>query len=229
MLANRTILRLAYCVILACYFGHKRINRPGTKCSSRLTEVWRAYPLTPFAMLITPHFAPHSGVLARFGPFELGGQRGDHEPATTATNLAGTATTAHAEPGSGSSAIPCTVLGMAIARFQTIVIDCPDPLALATFYAELLDWKVEVASDWVDVRAEDGQCISFQEAAAYSRPTWPTQEVPQQMHLDVTVDDLDAAEAAVLNLGATKHEHQPGTTFRVFLDPAGHPFCLCAG
>ena len=39
--------------------------------------------------------------------------------------------------------------------------------------------------------------------------------------------DLDAGEAAVLDLGATKHEHQPGKTFRVFLDPAGHPFCLC--
>jgi hypothetical protein len=43
------------------------------------------------------------------------------------------------------------------------------------------------------------------------------------------VDDLDAAEAAVLELGATRHERQPGTTFRVFLDPAGHPFCLCLG
>ena len=49
------------------------------------------------------------------------------------------------------------------------------------------------------------------------------------MHLDVDVDDLDIAEAAVLELGATKHGHQPGTTFRVFLDPAGHPFCLCQG
>jgi hypothetical protein len=47
------------------------------------------------------------------------------------------------------------------------------------------------------------------------------------MHLDVNVDDLDKAEQAVLELGATKTEHQPGTTFRVFLDPAGHPFCLC--
>jgi hypothetical protein len=47
------------------------------------------------------------------------------------------------------------------------------------------------------------------------------------MHLDVVVDDLDAAEAEVIALGATKHEHQPGTTFRVLLDPAGHPFCLC--
>jgi hypothetical protein len=47
------------------------------------------------------------------------------------------------------------------------------------------------------------------------------------MHLDVMVEDLDVAEEAVLHLGATKAEHQPGTTFRVFLDPAGHPFCLC--
>jgi hypothetical protein len=38
---------------------------------------------------------------------------------------------------------------------------------------------------------------------------------------------IDAAEAAVIDLGATKHPHQPGTSFRVFLDPAGHPFCLC--
>jgi Glyoxalase-like domain len=50
--------------------------------------------------------------------------------------------------------------------------------------------------------------------------------MPQQMHLDVDVDDLDEGEAAVLPLGAVKAEQQPGKTFRVFLDPAGHPFCL---
>jgi len=117
---------------------------------------------------------------------------------------------------------------MAIARFPSIVIDCPDAGALAAFYSALLDWKVEASPyDWVDVRAEDGQCISFQPVEGYTPPRWPGQEVPQQMHLDVIVDDLDAAEAAVIELGATKHEHQPGTTFRVFLDPAGHPFCLC--
>jgi hypothetical protein len=116
---------------------------------------------------------------------------------------------------------------MAIARFPSIVIDCPDPGALATFYGTMLDWKTEISPDWADVRADYGQCISFQPVQDYTPPNWPTQEVPQQMHLDVVVDDLDAAEAAVLELGATKHEHQPGETFRVFLDPAGHPFCLC--
>jgi len=118
---------------------------------------------------------------------------------------------------------------MAIARYPSFVIDCPDPGVLAAFYGAMLDWKVEAKSDWAEIRAENGNCISFQPvpAEAYTPPVWPAQEVPQQMHLDVIVDDLDAAEAAVLELGATKHEHQPGTTFRVFLDPAGHPFCLC--
>ena len=121
---------------------------------------------------------------------------------------------------------------MAIARFPSIVLDCPDPLALATFYGTMLDWKVDTSSadesdGWIDVKADYGQCLSFQGVETYKRPTWPSQDVPQQMHFDVIVDDLDEAEAAVLALGATKHEHQPGTSFRVFLDPAGHPFCLC--
>ena len=120
-----------------------------------------------------------------------------------------------------------TLPGMAIARFPSIVIDCPDPGALAAFYSAMLDWQADVSADWADIRAEQGQCISFQQVKDYTPPDWPGQEVPQQMHLDVIVDDLDAAEAAVLGLGATKHERQPGTSFRVFLDPAGHPFCLC--
>jgi hypothetical protein len=116
---------------------------------------------------------------------------------------------------------------MAIARFPGLVIDCPDAAALATFYATMLDWKAEISEGWADIRAEYGHCISFQQVAEYKPPRWPGQGLPQQMHLDVIVDDLDVAEEAVLALGAIKHEHQPGKTFRVFLDPAGHPFCLC--
>jgi hypothetical protein len=116
---------------------------------------------------------------------------------------------------------------MAIARFPSLVLDCPDPGELARFYGALLDWKVDVSDDWAEIRSEDGQCICFQPVTDYRPPAWPGQEVPQQMHLDVMVQDLDAAEPQVLGLGATKAEHQPGKTFRVFLDPAGHPFCLC--
>ncbi len=116
---------------------------------------------------------------------------------------------------------------MAIARFPSIVIDCPDAAALATFYGTMLDWSVTSQEDWYEVRADYGQCLSFQQVADYAAPQWPGQDHPQQMHLDVVVEDLDEAEREVVALGATRHEHQPGTTFRVFLDPAGHPFCLC--
>lgn len=119
---------------------------------------------------------------------------------------------------------------MAIARAPRTVLDCPDPLALANFYASLLGWKVIPDGDgWVDVVGENGHRLEFQKVADYTPPKWPGQDVPQQMHVDVDVDDLDAAEKEVLKIGATKAEHQPGTTFRVFLDPAGHPFCLCQG
>jgi len=116
---------------------------------------------------------------------------------------------------------------MAIARFPSVVLDCADPVALATFYGAMLDWSVESSPDWADARADYGACLSFQRVDAYQAPAWPGQDVPQQMHLDVIVDDLEAGERDVVALGATKHPHQPGTRFRVFLDPAGHPFCLC--
>ena len=116
---------------------------------------------------------------------------------------------------------------MAIARFPTTVLDCPDPAVLARFYGTMLDWKIDTSDDWAEVRADHGQALCFQQVQDYSPPRWPGQDKPQQSHLDVVVDDLDEAERAVLELGATKAEHQPGTTFRVFLDPAGHPFCLC--
>ncbi|KQY64882.1 MULTISPECIES: VOC family protein [unclassified Nocardioides] len=116
---------------------------------------------------------------------------------------------------------------MPIAQFPSFVLDCPDAAVLASFYAAILEWEVKEQDGWFDIRADNGNCISFQQVDDYRAPTWPTQEVPQQMHLDVVVADLDVAEDAVVELGATRHEHQPGTTFRVMLDPAGHPFCLC--
>jgi len=130
-------------------------------------------------------------------------------------------------PGRRSSAIAGTLRGMAIGRFPSFALDCPDAAALAAFYGTMLDWPVTVQPGWTEIRAEYGQCICFQQVENYKPPQWPGQDVPQQMHMDVVVDDLDAAEAEVLKLGATKAEYQPGDTFRVFLDPAGHPFCLC--
>ena len=85
-----------------------------------------------------------------------------------------------------------SVPAMAIARYPSFVIDCPNAGAMAAFYAALLDWKPDVSGDWANVRPADGDCISFQQVEDYTPPQWPAQQVPQQMHLDVIVDDLDA-------------------------------------
>lgn len=124
------------------------------------------------------------------------------------------------DPSGNASIVPA----MAVARFPVVVLDCPDPKTLAEFYGTLLQWKVQQSGDGWSARAEYGDALGFQKVDEFAPPQWPGQDVPQQMQIDVVVDDLDVADAAVLELGATKHEHQPGTTFRVFLDPAGHPF-----
>jgi hypothetical protein len=71
----------------------------------------------------------------------------------------------------------------------------------------------------------DGRSLLFQQVGEYTPPQWPDPAHPQQAHLDIKVDDLDAGEAQALELGAARLEGG-GKTFRVFADPAGHPFCL---
>ncbi|WP_312888343.1 VOC family protein [Nonomuraea rhodomycinica] len=118
-----------------------------------------------------------------------------------------------------------------IAEFRTIVLDCANPRMLGEFYAGVLGWSLDDRDDdWVVVT--DGgspKRLAFQRVEDYRPPIWPRSERPQQFHLDLTVRDMEQAEKAVIELGATKHDHQPSEedTFRVFLDPAGHPFCLC--
>lgn len=117
---------------------------------------------------------------------------------------------------------------MAIAAYPGFVLDCPDPRRLGEFYGALLGWRVTGDQEWAEIRPDEGgNCIAFQPVADYRPPQWPGQEVPQQIHLDLMVQDLDAGEQVVLELGGVKADPQPGQTFRVFLDPAGHPFCLC--
>jgi predicted enzyme related to lactoylglutathione lyase len=118
----------------------------------------------------------------------------------------------------------------AIATFALAALDCPDTLALARFYSGVTGWEITPDSDaeWAKlVSPNGGATIAFQGVDDHRPPDWPGSEHPQQLHLDFDVPDLDAGEQAVLAIGATKADYQPGTTFRVFLDPAGHPFCLC--
>jgi len=129
-----------------------------------------------------------------------------------------------------------------IGRLSNVVLDCPDPRALARFYSEVLGMPVtRDGRDWVDLGAADEMRLSFQRAADHQPPRWPDPAFPQQFHLDVDVADIDEAERRVLALGATRlpwgsaEEEAKGMRepvpagFRVYADPAGHPFCLCWG
>ena len=114
-----------------------------------------------------------------------------------------------------------------IGRLSAVALDCRDPRALAAFYSAITGLEIEDSDDdWVQLRSDGGAALAFQLAPGHEPPVWPSSEHPQQVHLDFDVDDLDAAETQVLALGARKAEVQPGSTFRVFLDPSGHPFCL---
>lgn len=111
-----------------------------------------------------------------------------------------------------------------------IVLNSPDPPALARFYGRLLGWEIEDESpEWVKLRNPDGgMSVSVQIEDIYVPPVWPAAPGEQQMqlHLDIHVDDLEAASAHAQACGATVAAFQPQEDVRVHLDPDGHPFCL---
>ena len=113
---------------------------------------------------------------------------------------------------------------------STVVLDAPDARALADFYRRLLGWEVKSdEGDWVLLRRpDDGTSLAFQTEEFYVRPVWPgTRGEPLMMlHLDIEVDDLVEAGAHAVAAGAVLAEFQPQDDVRVYLDPAGHPFCL---
>jgi catechol 2,3-dioxygenase-like lactoylglutathione lyase family enzyme len=113
---------------------------------------------------------------------------------------------------------------------STVVLDAPDARELADFYRRLLGWQIKVdEGDWVLLRRpDDGTSLSFQTEECYVRPVWPGAEGQQLMmlHLDIEVDDLDEAGAHAVAQGAVLAAFQPQDDVRVYLDPAGHPFCL---
>ncbi|MBP2475164.1 catechol 2,3-dioxygenase-like lactoylglutathione lyase family enzyme [Crossiella equi] len=116
------------------------------------------------------------------------------------------------------------------ARLSGVVLDSPDPRALAAFYRRLLGWHT-VADEpgWVRLVPESGGTgLSFQHEPHYRRPEWPTRpDAPAMMaHLDFAVTDLATATEAALKAGAVLADWQPQERVRILLDPDGHPFCL---
>ncbi|GAB2924835.1 VOC family protein [Streptomyces mayteni] len=122
-----------------------------------------------------------------------------------------------------------------IGKVQCVVLDCPDVLELARFYQSLLGGTVNqpdprwaVDDEFSTLHSGSGLVFGFQRVRDYRAPRWPDSAHPQQFHLDVEVPDLDQAQIQVLDLGATLL-HVDAGGWRIFADPAGHPFCLLGG
>ncbi|MCP3424786.1 VOC family protein [Rothia sp. AR01] len=119
-------------------------------------------------------------------------------------------------------------------QHTVFALDCPDAVALAEFYATLLGWEVvaeDEEPDWVEVRppGDAAYHLACQQVEGYRAPEWPDGAIPQQAHLDFYVESIPDAEPRVFAAGGTRHEVQPSEdgSFVVYLDPVGHPFCLC--
>lgn len=112
-----------------------------------------------------------------------------------------------------------------VMKLFAVTIDAPDAVALARFYAQLTGMEVTYEGPEGALLTGDGKSLMFQQVQDYNPPRWPDPAHPQQAHLDLFVEDLDSGQARALELGATRLQ-AGGNRFRVFTDPAGHPFCL---
>ena len=120
---------------------------------------------------------------------------------------------------------------MRIAR-QVIVFDAAGLTTESTFWAGMLGGTVNADDDWHSVLVDGEWRLGVQLAPNHVAPDWPD-GTPQQMHLDLWVDDLAAAHAEAIALGARllkpADDLEAPEGFQVYADPAGHPFCLCWG
>lgn len=116
---------------------------------------------------------------------------------------------------------------MTTIRFGGVSLDCDDPKALADFWCDLLGGEIGFESeDFVAIKIDAGW-LSTVRVPNYAAPTWPDGPSPKQVHLELKVTELDAAQAEALGKGARVADTQPNPEgWRVLLDPAGHPFCL---
>ncbi len=113
-----------------------------------------------------------------------------------------------------------------IARLAMITLDCRDAEASARFWSAVLGWEVTASGDGYAMLQGPAHALGFGSVPDHRAPAWPNEAGTKQFHFDLAVDDLPAAERRCVELGAVVPEEQPGETWRVLLDPGGHPFCL---
>jgi len=125
-------------------------------------------------------------------------------------------------------------LPFVIAKLQCVVLDCADVVELSRFYQSLLggvvnqpDPRWSLGEGWATLHTDGGFVLAFQRVEDHRPPRWPDSAHPQQFHLDLGVKDLERAQEDVLRRDATLLDEGDGKrSWRIFADPAGHPFCL---
>jgi len=122
-------------------------------------------------------------------------------------------------------------------QWTGVCLDCADADELAAFYSRLLGWEITATdgSGWIQLADPSGGVhLNIQAEEWYEPPVWPERpgEQGKMLHFEMLVDDLEAAVALTIAAGGRQAPHQPEDRnqagLRVMLDPAGHPFCLCA-
>jgi catechol 2,3-dioxygenase-like lactoylglutathione lyase family enzyme len=120
------------------------------------------------------------------------------------------------------------------ARWIGVAIDCAEAPPVARFYERLLGFEVrELGPRWAQLwDPAGGVHLNIQGEPWYEPPMWPEQpgEQAKMLHLEVEVDNLEAAVTTALEAGGTEAPWQPPDRnrerIRIILDPAGHPLCL---
>ena len=116
---------------------------------------------------------------------------------------------------------------MALATLKMVTLDSTDARRDASFWSAVLGWDVAAVEDeYAMLTGPGGVALGLGTLADHEAPGWPNEHGSKQFHFDLAVDDLDAAATEIVGLGATLPDEQPGETWRVLLDPSGHPFCL---
>jgi glyoxalase superfamily protein len=109
-----------------------------------------------------------------------------------------------------------------------ITLDCAEVTPVADFWKAALGYE-QVAGDgenYAMLKGGGGPAVGLGKVEDYEPPAWPNPHGSKQFHLDLAAEDIDAETDRLVGLGATLAEPQPGETWRVLLDPAGHPFCV---
>ena len=112
-----------------------------------------------------------------------------------------------------------------VATLAMVTLDAPDAAVLGEFYSAVLGWPIAFSDENYAMLTGPSHALGIGTIPDYQRPSWPD-DGHKQFHLDLAADDIQAAADRCVELGATRAEPQPGETWVVLLDPAGHPFCI---